>query len=167
MSIAKKEATESRKLLVFKQRRKSKEFSLVDGITDRRIPWPENARGLVVTKQQLEDFIGNQTLYQAQATTKRFIVIADAAQQIARGENKELNWRLIRYVASEDDSSDYQRMMKAMLSAIEQGDEGIMAAWSTTMHLLDFGFEYMTSCDREMIYEDSIKQMMQATERRN
>jgi len=167
MSITKKEATESRKLLVFNQRRKSREFPMIDGITDRRIPWPENASGFVVTKQQLEDFIGNQTLYQAQATAKRFIIVADAARQIARGENKELNWRLIRYVASEDESADYQRMMKAMLSAIEQGEEGIMAAWSTTMHLLDFGFEYVTSCDRRMYYEDSIERMMQAAERRN
>ncbi|HKS41817.1 MAG TPA: hypothetical protein VJX74_14475 [Blastocatellia bacterium] len=167
MSITKKEATESRKLLAFKQRPKSREFPLVDGLTDRRITWPENASGLVVTRQQLEDFIGNQTLYQAQATAKRFIVIAAAAQQIARGKNKELNWRLIRYVASEDDSAGCQQMMKAMLSAIVQGEEGIAAACLTTIHLLDFGFEYMTSCNRGLIYEDSLKRMMQATERRN
>ena len=38
MSITKKEATESRKLLAFKQRPKSREFPLVDGMTDRRKP---------------------------------------------------------------------------------------------------------------------------------
>ena len=167
MSISKKESTESRKLLAFKQRPKSREFPLVDGQIDRRIPWPENASGFVVTKQQLEDFLGNQTLYQAQATAKRFIVIADAARQIARGENKELNWRLIRFVAGEDESAAYQLLMKAMISAIEQGEEGIKAVRSTTMHLLDFGFEYMTNCGRELIYEEGLMRMWQAAERRN
>jgi hypothetical protein len=163
MSITKKEATGSRKLLAFKQRPKSRKFLLVDGMADRRNAWPENIDGFVVTKQQLEDFIGNQTLYQAQSTTKRFIVIAAAARQIARGENKELNWRLIRYVAGEDDGV----VMRAMLSAIAQGEEGIAAACLTITHLLDFGFEYMASCNRDLIYEDSLKRMMQATERRN
>ena len=167
MSISKKEATESRKLLAFKQRLKSREFPLADGLIDRRIPWPENAGGFVVTKQQLEDFLGNQTLYQAQATAKRFIVIADAARQIARGENKELNWRLIRFVAGEDESEGFQQMMKAMVSAIEQGEEGIRAARSTTMHMLDFGFEDLTSYRRELIYEEGLTRMLQSAERRN
>src|ERR1044072_94834 len=153
MSITKKEATESRKLLAFTQRPKSRKYQLVDGMADRRNAWPENVDGFVITKQQLEEFIGNQTLVQAQATAKRFIVIADAARQIARGENKEMNWRLIRYVASEDDSAGCQQMMKAMLSAIAQGEEGIAAACLTTKHLLDVRFEYMTSCNRELIYE--------------
>ena len=165
MSITKKEATESRKLLAFKHRPKSREFPLVDGLCDRRIPWPENVSGFVVAKQQLEDFIGNQTLYQAQATAKRLIVIADAARQIARGENKELNWRLIRHIASEDDGAEYQLLMKAMLSAIAQGEEGIKAVRSTTMHLLDFGFENLTSCGRELIYEEGLKRMWRAAER--
>ncbi len=167
MSIAKKEATESRKLLSFKQRVKSRKLPLVDGLSDRRVPWPENIDGFVVAKKELEDFIGNQTLVQAQATAERFIVIADSARSIARGEQVDLNWRLIRYVASEDDSADYQKIMRAMLEAIEQGEEGIMAVWSTTMHMLDFGFECMTSCNRGLIYEDSLERMMQATERRN
>src|SRR5215211_4870428 len=94
---------------------KSKAFPLVDGCADRSISWPENIDGFVVTKQQLEDFIGNQTLYQAQATAKRFDTVAEAARRIARGEQVDLNWRLVRFVASEDDSADYQLLMKAMV----------------------------------------------------
>lgn len=166
MSISKKESTESRKLLTFKQRPRSREFPLADGLCNREIPWPENACGFVIAKQQLEDFIGNQTLYQAQATARRFIIVAAAARSIAGGENREQNWRLIRYIASEDESGDNGRLMKMMISAIEKGGEGIRAVLSTTMYMLDFGFEYMTSYNKEMIYEEGLMSMMKATERR-
>ena len=165
MSITKKEATESRKLLVFNQRRKSREFLLIDGITDRRIPWPENASGFVVTKQQLEDFIGNQTLYQAQATAKRFVIVAEAARQIAVGEQLDLNWQLIRFVASEDKGEGYQRVIGAMIRAIDQGEKGVTAVRSTAMHVMDFGFDYMTSYGYEFIYEEGLERMRQSAGR--
>ncbi len=140
---------------------KSKAFPLVDGMADRSIPWPDNIDGFVVTKQQLEDFIGNQTLYQAQATAKRFDIVASAARHIARGEEVEMNWQLIRFVASEDKSEGYQRMIGAMIRAIEQGSEGITAVGSTAMHVMDFGFDYMTSYGSEFIYEEGLERMKQ------
>ena len=130
-------------------------------IADRRIPWPENPSGFVVGQQALEDFLGNQTLYQAQATAKRIVVLAQAARQIAEGEQLDLNWQLIRYVASEDKSEGYQRVIGAMIRAIEQGKEGIEAVRSTAMHVMDFGFDYMTSYGYEFIYEEGVERMRQ------
>ena len=92
-------------------------------LADRQIAWPDNPRGFVVSQQQLEDFIGNLTLYQAQATAKRFVVVAEAAGQIAKGQQVDLNFRLIRFIASEDKSEGYQQVMKLMLKAIDQGEE--------------------------------------------
>ena len=146
---------------------KSKAFPLVDGMADRSIPWPENINGFVVTQQQLEDFIGNQTLYQAQATAKRFDIVASAARHIARGEEVEMNWQLIRFVASEDKSEGYQRVIGAMIRAIEQGSEGITAVGSTAMHVMDFGFDYMTSYGSEFIYEEGLERMKQDVGRLN
>ena len=144
---------------------KSRRFPLIDGMADRRIPWPENIDGFIVTKQELEDFIGNQTLRQAQSTAKRFAVIAEAARQIAEGEEAEMNWKLIRFVASEDESTGYQRVMRVMLRAIKQGKEGIEAVRSTAMHVMDFGFDYMTSYGNELIYEEGLERMKQSAGR--
>ena len=130
-------------------------------LADRQIAWPDNPRGFVVSQQQLEDFIGNLTLYQAQATAKRFVVVAEAAGQIAKGQQVDLNFRLIRFIASEDKSEGYQQVMKLMLKAIDQGKEGITAARSTAMHVMDFGFDYMTSYGYEFIYEEGVERMRQ------
>src|ERR1044072_3996914 len=100
-------------------------------IADRLIPWPENPRGFVVSQQQLEDFIGHQTLYQAQVTGKRFVDIAEAALQIAKGQQVDLTFRLIHFIASEDKTEGYQQVMKLMLKAIDQGEEGITAVRRT------------------------------------
>ena len=134
-------------------------------IADRQIAWPDNPRGFVVSQQQLEDFIGNQTLYQAQATAKRFVAVAEAAGQIAKGQQVDLNFRLIRFIASEDKSEGYQQVMKLMLKAIDQGKEGITAARSTAMHVMDFGFDYMTSYGYEFIYEEGVERMKQSAGR--
>ena len=145
----------------------SRKFPLVDGLADRGIPWPENIDGFVVAKQQLEDFLGNLTLYQAQATAKRIVILAEAARQIARGEQLDLNWQLIRFVASEDKSEGYQRVIGAMIRAIEQGEEGITAVRSTAMHVMDFGFDYMTSYGSEFIYEEGLERLKQDVGRLN
>ena len=145
-----------------KESSNSRRLPLVDGCADTRIPWPDNIDGFVVTKQLLEDFLGNQTLYQAQATAKRMVIVAEAARQIAVGEQLDLNWQLIRFVASEDKSEGYQRVIGAMIRAIDQGKEGITAARSTAMHVMDFGFDYMTSYGDEFIYEEGLERMKQS-----
>ena len=144
---------------------KSIEFPLIDGCADRRVPWPDNIDGFVVGQKELEEFIGNQTLYQAQATAKRIVILAQAARQIAAGEQLDLNWQLIRFVASEDKSEGYQRVIGAMIRAIEQGKEGIEAVRSTAMHVMDFGFNYMTSYGNEFIYEEGLERMKQSAGR--
>ena len=131
-------------------------------LADRQIAWPDNPRGFVVSQQQLEDFIGNLTLYQAQATAKRFVVVAEAAGQIAKEQQVDLNFRLIRFIASEDKSEGYQQVMKLMLKAIDQGEEGITAVRSTAMHVMDFGFDYMTSYGYEFIYEEGLERIRQS-----
>ena len=141
---------------------KSRQFPLVDGCADRRIPWPDNIDGFVVGQKELEEFIGNQTLYQAQATAKRIVILAQAARQIAEGKQLDLNWQLIHFVASEDKSEGYQRVIGAMIRAIDQGEEGIRAVRSTAMHVMDFGFDYMTSYGNEFIYEEGLERMKQS-----
>ena len=143
----------------------STEYGLPDGLTDRSVPWPENPGGFVVSQKELEDFIGNQTLYQAQATAKRFVVIAEAARHIATGEQVDLNLRLIRFVAGEDKSADGQQVMKALLRAIDRGEEGIKAVSLTALHVMDFGFGYMTSYGDDFIYEEGMNRMKQSAGR--
>ena len=134
-------------------------------LADRQIAWPDNPRGFVVGQQALEDFLGNQTLYQAQATAKLFVIVAEAAGQIAKGQQVDLNFRLIHFIASEDKSEGYQQVMRLMLKAIDQGEKGITAVRSTAMHVMDFGFDYMTSYGYEFIYEEGLERIRQSAGR--
>ena len=72
---------------------------------------------------------------------------------------------MIRYVASEDKSEGYQRVIGAMIRAIEQGEEGINAVSITALYVMDFGFEYMTSYGNELIYEEGLERMKQSVGR--
>lgn len=144
---------------------KSREYTLPDGLTDRSVAWPKNPGGFVIVQKELEDFIGNQTLRQAQATAKRLVIIAEAARCIARGEEYEMNWRLIRFVANEDKSEGCQRLMQAMIRAIDQGEEGVKAVSITALHVMDFGFENMTSYGNEFIYGEGLERLKQSVER--
>lgn len=135
-------------------RRKNPETKVTE-----QMPWPENPDGYVVPQKEIEQFIGKQTLIKAQITAKRFMVVADAGRAIGKSKNVELNWRLIRRTASLDKSESYQRIMKAMIAAIEQGEKGIMAAYCTTRYLLEYGFEYTACCNREKLHMDKLKQI--------
>jgi hypothetical protein len=144
MSITKKGSSKSRKRSQF----------------DEQTPWPQNPDGYVVSKKEIEGYIGNQTVRKAQTTARRFMVVADAGRAIGRGENVDLNWRLIRYTASLDKSESYQRIIKAIMSAIESGEKGIFAAYCTVRYLIEFGFEYTACCNREKLHLDKLKQIM-------
>ena len=133
---------------------------------DFQTPWPEDPDGYVIAQKQIEDFIGCQTLYQAHITAERFVVVAEAAHAISRGQKVDLNRRLIRYVASEDRSSDYKQVMKAVIAAIEQGEQGAQAAFCTARYLLEFGFEYTACCNRERLYERALERMQRAAKQR-
>lgn len=54
--------------------------------------------------------------------------------------------------------------MRAMISAIEQGEKGIMAVYCTTRYLVEYGFEYIACCNREKMHIDKLKQIMRTTE---
>ena len=124
-------------------------------------PWPDDPDGYVVPQKQIEDFIGGQTMHEAHITAERFVVVAEAAHAISRGQKVDLNRRLIRYVASEDRNADYRQVMKAVIAAIEQGEQGAQAAFCTARYLLEFGFEYTACCNRERLYERALERMQQ------
>ena len=87
------------------------------------------------------------------------MAVADAARAIGRGEDVSLNWRLIRYTVGLDKSEGYQRIMKAMIAAIEAGEQGIMAAYCTTRYMLEYGFEYIACYNREKLHARKLKRV--------
>lgn len=58
-------------------------------------------------------------------------------------------------------------MMRLMLRAIGQGEAGIEAVRSTAMHVMDYGFDYMTSYGSELLYEEGLERMKQDVGRLN
>lgn len=143
-------------------RAKSRKLPRIDeesALQDHQLPWPLNPEGYVVPQKQIEEFISNQALIKAQITAKRFMVVADAARAISRGEDPDLNWRLIRYTADLDKADGYQSMMGAMIAAIEKGEQGIKAACGTTCYMLEYGFEYTACCNREKLHQDTLRRL--------
>ena len=76
-----------------------------------------------------------------------------------------LNQKLIRFVASESGSRKYRRLMKAIVSAIEEGEDGVKAAYGTLKYALKFGFEDVALCDRNGVCKSAVSQMQGAIRR--
>jgi hypothetical protein len=51
--------------------------------------------------------------------------------------------RLIKQMAGEEKCRRTRRIIKAMIAAIEQGTEGVVAARMTITCFIEFAFEYM------------------------
>jgi len=144
---------------------KSRKQSPRDDEFDGQTPWPDNPKGYVLAQRQIEDFIGYQTLYVAHVTAARMMVVAQACKAIGKGEEIELNRRLVRYIASEGEDRSYRQVMKAIIAAVEQGEEGAKAAYRTARYLLEFGFEDVTSSDKQMVYNNARERMRKAAKR--
>ena len=133
---------------------------------DRTIPWPENPHGFVVSGKELKDFIGMQTVYHAQATARRFAVVAEAGLAISSGEEVKMNWQLIHLIMSEDHNTYYQRVMRAMIEAIRQGKEGARRAYATVVHLWLLGFGEIAWSTTDEYYKKRVERMKRRMKQR-
>ena len=145
---------------------KSPKRQSIFAVPDRSIPWPDNPEGLVLPEKELRDFIGIQTVYHAQATAKRFAIVAEAALAISSNEDVEMNWQLIHRIVNEDKNTYYQRVMQAMVEAIKKGKEGTMRAYATVTYLWLVGFGEIAWSTTEEYYKRRVKRMKQTRKRR-
>jgi hypothetical protein len=116
--------------------------------------------GCVLPEKEIENFIGNLTVIEANAVVIHLGVIAEAAEKISRGEQPELNWRLIRKIAGDHKKRAAQQVMKAILAAVEQGGAGIEASRLTATIAYHYLFDYgPTRASIRQLHKTMLKRM--------
>jgi len=88
----------------------------------------------VVSESEIHDFIRSLRVGDWDSFAARMQVVVDAATALIETEAGEIdksNLKLIKRVASESTDKGYQRIMNAIIAAIEQGPEGIKSARKT------------------------------------
>ena len=110
-----------------------------------KLPKRKYPKGIVVPESEIRDLAANLKIRDAQEAALCLLVIDHAAQAIEAKEtdNGELNLRLIKQMAGDEKCRRTRRIIKAMIAAIEQGAEGIVAARMTITCFIEFAFEYM------------------------
>jgi len=106
------------------------------------------AQRYVVDECEISDFIGSLKVTEVRSVAARFQVVADltsGAFEERIDQLDESDLALITRIASEDKGASYQRLMKAMLAGIREGQSGINAAHLTASRIVEFAFR----CTRE------------------
>ena len=97
----------------------------------------------VVPETAIRDLALNLRVGQAQDASMCLLIIEEAVRAI---ENKtgarDLNFRLIEQIVSQEQCRPIQPIVQAILSSIGQGTEGIHASCLTITRFLEFAFGY-------------------------
>ena len=128
-------------------------------------PKPKYPKGIVVPESELRDLAVNLKIHEAQEAALCLLIIDQAARAIAAEEsdNGELNLRLIKQMAGEEQCRRTRPIIKAMIAAIEQGAEGVVAARLTITCFMEFAFEYMPDPSRAArLYDGKLSKIRQA-----
>ncbi|MEK6300865.1 MAG: hypothetical protein AABO41_09100 [Acidobacteriota bacterium] len=110
-----------------------------------RRKYPE---GFVVPESEIRELASSLRIREAQDAALCLLVINEAAKAIGaaqthQADNGELNLLLIKQMAREEECRRIRRIIKAIIAAIEQGAEGVLAARLTITCFIEFAFEYM------------------------
>lgn len=103
----------------------------------RRGPAAKFTSSLVLPELQVWDYIGNQRVKDLIAITKAMDTICEAALAILKGSPRRPQVRRVEKLAALSKDRRYQRLIRAVLTALRDGDdEGVHAA-RTTAVLID------------------------------
>jgi hypothetical protein len=100
--------------------------------------------GFLLPESKIQELVFNLRIGEAHAAGMCLLVIGEAIKAIVQDktESRETNVRLIKQMESEEECRPIQRIIKAIIDAIEQGAEGIYAACLTITRFLEFAFDY-------------------------
>jgi len=108
----------------------------------------ETSQRYVVDECEIRDFVGSLRVAEIRSVAARFQVVADVTsgafeERIDRLEASDL--ALINRIVTEDNGASYQRLMRAIMAGVGQGQNGINAAHLTASRTVEFAFR----CTRE------------------
>jgi hypothetical protein len=104
---------------------------------------PESQRYLV-DESVIERFVKHLQVRNAEAAMARLQTVLDltAGMLIEPDEIDRADVEIIKRLAGESRDKDYREMMKQIVAAIEQGEEGIEAAHRTAARAVEIGFRW-------------------------
>ena len=133
------------------------------------LPWSNKAHGYVVSESEIRELVGNQLLKNLNDFAARMQAIVEATTctysaahfrevaTLAKDRLTEADIRVIRRVAVQDRNRQYQRLMKAILVAIEQGPEGIRAVRRTAALAVRLAFAWTSTYNSALLeYENDL-----------
>lgn len=126
---------------------------------------PNYPRGLVLPESEIGELAGSLRIREAQRAAMCLLIVDKAASAIGRNktESGELNLRLIKEIAAEEECRQIRRIIKAIVAAIGHGAEGIDAARLTITRFIELAFESHPDPDRaEGPYNNKLRKIRRA-----
>ena len=104
---------------------------------------PESLRYLV-DESVIERFVKRLQVRKAEAAVAPLQTVSDltAGMMIEPDEIDRADVEIIKRLAGESRNKDYRQIMRQIVAAIEQGDEGIEAAHRTAARAVEVGFRW-------------------------
>ena len=127
----------------------------------------KHPKGFVVPETEIRDLVANLRIGEAHDVALCLLVIGEAVKAIVEDKtgNRELNLRLIEHIANKEKCRPVQRIIEAILAAVEQGADGIYAACLTITRFLEFAFEYQPDASlAEHQYKNELSKIRRATQ---
>jgi hypothetical protein len=124
----------------------------------------------VVPETAIRDLVSNLRIGEAHDAATCLLVIGEALKGLVRDktETGELNLRLIKQMAAEEECRPIQRIIEGIVAALEHGAEGIYAACLTITRFLEFAFEYQPDQrGAERLYKNKLNKIRHATQGSN
>lgn len=120
----------------------------------------------VLPENEIQDLALNLPIREAHKAALCLLIIDLAAKAVEeeRPASGELDLRLIRQMVEEEECRPIQRLIKAIIAAVEQGAEGASVARLTITRFLEFAFEYTP--DRgmaEAVYDSRLSKISRAS----
>jgi hypothetical protein len=122
-------------------------------------------KGLVLPESEIRELAGNLRIREAQRAAMCLLIVDKAARAIGKDktEGGELNLRLIKEMAGDEQCSQIRRIIKAIVAAIEHDAEGIDAARLTITRFIELAFESHPDPDRaEGPYNNKLRKIRRA-----
>ena len=122
-------------------------------------------KGLVLPESEIGELAGSLRIREAQRAAMCLLIVDKAARAIGedKTESGELNLRLIKEMAAEEECRQIRRIIKAIIAAIGHGAEGIDAAHLTITRFIELAFENHPGSDSaEGPYNNKLRKIRRA-----
>jgi hypothetical protein len=109
---------------------------------------PRNNDRYVISESELRNYVGSLSIMDISAAAARLQIVADLTsgafeERIDNLGNSDI--ALIKQIADEDTSAQYQQLMNAIITGVAQGRHGINSAHLTASRVVELAFR----CTRE------------------